>query len=698
MANNLLEKARELVKRMTLDEKVSQMVHKSPAIERLGIPAYNWWNEALHGVARAGTATVFPQSIALAASFSTNLIYRIACAIATEGRAKYNAQSKEGDRDIYKGLTFWSPNINIFRDPRWGRGHETYGEDPFLTGALGVAFIKGLQGEDRDSLKVAACAKHFAVHSGPEGQRHRFNAETNEYDLWNTYLSAFDDAVHEANVEAVMGAYNRTLGEPCCGSKFLLKQILREKWRFDGHVVSDCWAIKDFHENHRVTSSPLESVALAVKNGCDLNCGIMFALAGDAVKNGLLQETEIDDAVTRLIHTRMRLGLLGAPENKEWASIPYSKVDCPEHAALNLEAAEETVVLLKNKGVLPLDSTAVKTLGIIGPNADNRLALIANYFGTASRYVTPLDGIKQFAEESGIRVLYSEGCHLYKDKVSGLSEADDRLSEARIVAKNSDAVVLCLGLDATIEGEESDAYAATDASGDKTSIELIGRQAALLKTVLEAAGNKPVIVVLVSGSALAVVEADDKAAAVVQLFYPGALGGLALAKVLFGRTSPSGKLPVTFYRKTEDLPDFTDYNMKNRSYRYFKGDVLYPFGFGLGYSKFEISNLNADLKSCTVQVKNTGTMKAREVVQIYTSLESQKEIFSLCGIGEVFLAPGEQTDLTIKLGKTAFSRYDQNGDLRLIPGSHVLYAGFTQPDSKSIALYGQEPLKAAIKI
>jgi beta-glucosidase len=698
MENNLQEKAQELVRQMTLEEKVSQMVHKSPAIERLGIPAYNWWNEALHGVARAGTATVFPQSIALAASFSTDLIYRVACAISTEGRAKYNAQSKEGDRDIYKGLTFWSPNINIFRDPRWGRGHETYGEDPFLTAALGVAFIKGLQGDDRDSLKVAACAKHFAVHSGPEGQRHSFNAETNEYDLWNTYLSAFDDAVHEGNVEAVMGAYNRTLGEPCCGSELLLKKILREKWHFDGHVVSDCWAIKDFHENHRVTASPLESVALAVKNGCDVNCGIMFALAWEAVKNGLLTETQIDEAVTRLVLARMRLGLLGAPENKAWVNIPYSKVDCPEHAALNLEAAEQTIVLLKNNGALPLDSKKIKTLGIIGPNADNRLALIANYFGAASRYITPLDGIKQFAEDAGIRVFYSEGCHLYKDKVSNLSEADDRLSEARIAVKNSDAVVLCLGLDATIEGEESDAYAGPDASGDKTGIELIGRQSALLETVIEAAGNKPVIVVLVSGSALAVVEADNKAAAVVQLFYPGSLGGQALAEVLFGEVSPSGKLPVTFYRKTEDLPAFTDYNMKNRTYRYFEGEALYPFGFGLGYSKFEISNLSADSKSCTVRVKNSGGRKAREVVQVYTSLERQKERYSLCGFGEVFLEAGAQTDLTIQLGKTAFSRYDKNGDLKTIQGSHVLYAGFTQPDPKSISLYGQEPLKTVIKL
>ncbi|GHV31159.1 glycosyl hydrolase [Spirochaetia bacterium] len=698
MSSTFYEKAKDLVSKMTLQEKVSQMLHKSPGIERLGIPAYNWWNEALHGVARAGTATVFPQSIALAASFSPGLIHRVADTISTEGRAKYHAQSSEGDRDIYKGLTFWSPNINIFRDPRWGRGHETYGEDPFLTGLLGVAFIKGLQGADRESLKTAACAKHFAVHSGPEGQRHRFNAVIGEYDLWNTYLSAFDDAVHEGEVEAVMGAYNRTLGEPCCGSKLLLTEILRTKWHFDGHVVSDCWAIKDFHEHHMVTQSPIESVTLAVKNGCDINCGVLFAFAQDAVEQGLLTEAQIDTAVTRLIVTRMRLGLLGVPENKAWTSIPYSKVDCPEHAALNLEAAEKTIVLLKNAGVLPLNRKTIKTIGVIGPNADNRLALEANYSGTASRYVTPLEGIKAAAEEAGLRVLYSEGCHLYKDKVSNLSEADDRFSEARIVAKNSDAIVVCLGLDPSVEGEESDAYAGADASGDKQGVELIGRQNELLKTVLEAAAGKPVVVVLLSGSALAAVEADEKAGAVIQAFYPGSLGGIALAKVLFGQVSPSGKLPVTFYRATSDLSAFTDYNMENRTYRYFKGETLYPFGFGLTYSTFTISGLEADAQSCTVKVKNAGSVKAREVVQVYTRLEGQKELFSLCGTGEVFLAPGEETKLAIKLGKTAFARYDKKGDLQKIKGTHRLYAGFTQPDSRSAVLYGQKPLEKEITV
>jgi beta-glucosidase len=394
----------------------------------------------------------------------------------------------------------------------------------------------------------------------------------------------------------------------------------------------------------------------------------------------------------------MRLGLLGAPENKAWTSIPYSKVDCPEHAALNLEAAEKSIVLLKNSGVLPLNKKTIKTIGVIGPNADNRLALEANYSGTASRYSTPLEGIKAAAEEAGVRVLFSEGCHLYKDRVSNLSEPDDRFSEARIVAKNSDVIIVCLGLDPSLEGEESDAYAGPDASGDKLGVELIGRQNELLANVFEAAAGKPVIVVLLSGSALAAVEADKKAGAVIQAFYPGSLGGVALAKVLFGQVSPSGKLPVTFYRATSDLPAFTDYNMEGRTYRYFKGEPLYPFGFGLTYSTFTISGLEADTLSCTVKVKNTGAVKAREVVQVYTRLEGQKEIFSLCGIGEVFLAPGEETRLKIKLGKTAFARYDKNGDLQKIPGTHRVYAGFTQPVSRSAALYGQKPLETEIRI
>ncbi len=690
-------KAAELVSKMTLEEKVSQMLHGAAAVPRLDIPSYNWWNEALHGVARAGTATMFPQAVGLAAAFDEELLFRVADAISTEGRAKYHAAQAEGDHDIYKGLTFWSPNINIFRDPRWGRGHETYGEDPYLTARLGLAFIRGLQGPDRDALKSAACAKHFAVHSGPETERHMFNAICDEYDLWNTYLPAFEAAVCEGDVEAVMGAYNRTLGEPCCGSKLLLVDILREKWGFDGHVTSDCWAIKDFHEFHCVTATPVESVALAIKNGCDLNCGNMYGYALAAVREGLLTEEDIDRSVTRLMTARMRMGMLGGPENKQYTSIPYAVVDCDAHRALNLDVTRKTLVLLKNDGALPLSFDTIKTVGVIGPNADSRRALEGNYFGTASEHITVLRGVRDLAAETGARVLYAEGCHLYKDKVDNLSQPDNRIAEAVTVARQSDAVILCLGLDADIEGEESDA-ANEFIGSDKKGLELPGRQHYLLEKVVEAAAGKPVILVLISGSALAVSWADKHVGGILQAFYPGALGGQAIAETIFGRFSPEGKLPVTFYRATEDLPDFRDYNMKNRTYRYFTGEALYPFGFGLSYGSFALSGLEATAQSCAVTVQNTGTIPAGQTVQVYVQSPGQREIRNLCGAGKVFLQPGESRTVTVPLWKHAFDRCDKNGDWQSIPGSHRLSVGFSQPDARSVALMGCAPLEAEITL
>ncbi|WP_099205506.1 glycoside hydrolase family 3 C-terminal domain-containing protein [Scatolibacter rhodanostii] len=691
------KEAAALVAEMTLEEKVSQMLHTSPAIDRLDIPSYNWWSEALHGVARAGVATMFPQAIGLAATFDEEILSEVAEVIATEGRAKFNAFQEEEDHDIYKGLTFWSPNINIFRDPRWGRGHETYGEDPYLTARLGVAYIKGLQQKNAEQLKTAACAKHFAVHSGPESERHEFNAVCDDYDLWNTYLPAFESAVKEAEVEAVMGAYNRTLGEPCCGSKLLLEDILRKKWGFKGHVVSDCWAIKDFHENHRVTNSPVESVALAISRGCDVNCGNMFVHAVDAVEKGLLTEEQIDQAVTRLLATRMRLGLLGAPENPAYSSIPFEEVDSPEHAQFNLKTAKRSLVLLKNDGTLPLNVHSIKTIGVIGPNADNRRALEGNYEGQPSHPVTPLMGIQNLAEKEGVRVLFAQGCHLYKDRMTELSMADDRMAEARAVARRSDAIVLFLGLDAGLEGEEGDA-GNEFGSGDKPNLKLPGRQEALLREVTEAADGKPVIVVLISGSALSVEYADENAGAVVQAFYPGACGGTALAELIFGRFSPEGKLPLTFYRNTDDLPDFRDYNMTGRTYRYFKGEALYPFGFGLGYSSFTLNNLQADKEKCTVTVKNTGKMSAGETVQVYVESPEQKETWNLCGIAKVRLSASESTEVTVNLNPNAFARYDAEGNVQTIAGKHILHVGFTQPDERSVSLTGQRPLQTEITV
>ncbi|MCL2030891.1 MAG: glycoside hydrolase family 3 C-terminal domain-containing protein [Oscillospiraceae bacterium] len=687
------QRARELVARMTLEEKVSQMLHGAAAIERLDVPAYNWWNEALHGVARAGTATMFPQAIALAAMFDPRFLEEIAGAISDEGRAKHHAHAAEGDRDIYKGLTFWSPNINIFRDPRWGRGHETYGEDPYLTARLGAAFIRGLQGPDREQLKSAACAKHFAVHSGPEDLRHEFDAVCDDYDLWNTYLPAFKAAV-DAGVEAVMGAYNRTNGEPCCGSQTLLVDILRGKWGFDGHVTSDCWAVKDFHEFHKVTDNAVESVALAIRMGCDLNCGNLYGYAVQAVRDGLLTEEEVTISCERLMVARMRLGMLGAPENPKYTSIPYDVVDCAAHRALNLDAARRSLVLLKNDGTLPLDASQLKSIAVIGPNADSRRALEGNYEGTASEYFTVLEGVRHTAE--GVRIRYAEGCHLHKTGVSNLALSDDRLAEAVIAAKSSDAVILCLGLDADIEGEEGDA-GNEFGSGDKKTLNLAGRQQHLLETVTAAAAGKPVILVLISGSALAVGWADRHVNGILQAFYPGALGGLAAAEAIFGKFSPEGRLPVTFYRDSGDVPAFTDYSMKGRTYRYFEGEALYPFGFGLGYTRTELSGLRATRQSVSLTVRNIGELPGRETVQVYVSSPGQKEIRSLCGIGKVYLQPGESREVTVPLNPDAFSRRDSEGDLYPVAGPHTLYAGLSQPDKRSVALCGVEPLQAVIE-
>ncbi|MDR2510695.1 MAG: glycoside hydrolase family 3 C-terminal domain-containing protein, partial [Spirochaetaceae bacterium] len=582
----------------------------------------------------------------------------------------------------------------IFRDPRWGRGHETYGEDPYLTTRLGLAYIRGLQGEG-EHLKSAACAKHFAVHSGPENERHSFNAVVDKYDLWNTYLAAFEAAVKEGKVEAVMGAYNRTNGEPCCGSKFLLTDVLRKKWKFDGHVVSDCWAIKDFHEHHRVTNSPVESVVMAIKAGCDLNCGVLFPLAYDAVQHGVLEEALIDQAVTRLIVTRLRLGILG-DEDKTWAALDYEAVDCAAHRALNLEAARRGVIMLKNDGSLPLNAAKLSSVAVIGPNADNRRSLDGNYQGTPAERVTVLEGVREIAEKAGCRVYYSEGCPIQGDRCQSLAQADDRFAEARAIAKIADAVIVVLGLDGSIEGEEGDAFSESQA-GDKPGIELPGRQEALLKEVRAAAGHgKPVVLVTISGSCIVSAWAEELVSGIFQAFYGGAYGGRAAAEAVFGKLNPSGKLPLTFYRDTSALPAFTDYSMEGRTYRYFKGPVLYPFGFGLSYSRFELSDLTATRRAVSVKVKNAGPYDGREVVQVYVETPGTKEIRSLCGMGTVFLKAGKERALRIALNKNAFGRYNENGTMMTIKGTHRLAVGFHQGDAESVRRAGTTPLYAEL--
>lgn len=617
------QRAKELVAQMTLEEKASQMRYDSPAIERLGIPAYNWWNECLHGVARSGAATVFPQAIGMAASFNTELMHKVATAISDEARAKYNEYKKFGYTEIYQGLTYWSPNINIFRDPRWGRGHETYGEDPYLTAQMGVAFIKGLQGEGK-YRKLDATIKHLAVHSGPEKLRHEFDVDVSEKDLYETYLYAFKYCIDHADPSAVMGAYNRLYGEPCCGSKKLLGDILYGEFGFKGYVVSDCSAVEDFHMNHKVTRNIAESCALAINNGCQLNCGRAYTAVLQAVEMGLITEEKITESVEKLMETRIRLGMFD--DDCEYDNIPYDVVECEAHTNLNREMAHESIVLLKNNGILPLDSKKIKTVAVIGPNADSKTLLLGNYFGTPSRYSTLLRGIQDGFDG---KVIYARGCHLFKPMGGRAKELP--LNEALIAAKKADVVILCMGLDSSMEGEQGDGYN-NDYSGDKPDIELPDSQKFLIEKIAEL--KKPTVFVNSSGSCINLSYADENFDAVLQCFYPGAEGGNALADILFGRVSPSGRLPVSFYKTLDDYPDFEDYSMENRTYKFYKGTPLYDFGYGLTYSKITENWIDEN----TVELENAGNFDTAYSVLKYEYIPHK----SLCGFKKVFIKKGEK--------------------------------------------------------
>ncbi len=688
-----IQKATALVAQMSVTEKASQLRYDAPAIPRLGIPAYNWWNEGLHGVARAGTATVFPQAIGLAASFDPDLLRSVGDVVSTEARAKYNAASAYDDRDIYKGLTLWSPNINIFRDPRWGRGHETYGEDPTLTSHLGVAFIRGMQG-DGEYLKVAACAKHFAVHSGPEALRHGFDARASKKDLEETYLPAFRACVQEADVEAVMGAYNRVNGEPACAQRSLMVDTLRGKWKFAGHYVSDCWAIRDFHENHKVCETPEEAAALALKTGCDLNCGCTYQHLMSAYEQGLITEEDLDTACIRLFTTRYLLGMF---DETPYDSLDLTSVECREHLAVSEKAASESLVLLKNNGVLPLDIKKLKTVAVIGPNADSRLSLIGNYHGTSSRYITVLNGIQDYCGQD-VRVLYSEGCHLFRDCVESLSQEGcvDRLAEAQAVSDLADAIIVVLGLDETLEGEEGDTGNA-DASGDKLDLYLPESQRTLLDTVIDRfRGKKPIIVINMTGSCVDLTQADEGADAILQAWYPGARGGLVIAKTLFGEISPSGKLPVTFYDSSYDLPEMTDYSMKRRTYRYLDGEVLYPFGFGLTYGNCSVRAVEGAERDASstdhilkIRVANDSDRATENVLQVYVKAQDCPDAPPHPVLG-AFLrirlnAHAEET-VSLPLSQQAFETVDENGKRSVSATRFTLYAGFSQPDKRSAVL------------
>ncbi|HEY8413562.1 MAG TPA: glycoside hydrolase family 3 C-terminal domain-containing protein [Pyrinomonadaceae bacterium] len=820
------QRVNDLVSRMTLEEKASQMMNASAAIERLGIPQYDYWNEALHGVARSGYATVFPQAIGLAATWDTKLMHQVADVISTEARAKHHEYARNNQRGRYQGLTFWSPNINIFRDPRWGRGQETYGEDPYLTGQMGVQFVEGLQGNDSRYFKVIATPKHYAVHSGPEPERHSFDAKAYERDLRETYLPAFRATVVEGKAYSVMCAYNRTNEEPCCANKRLLTDILRDEWGFAGYVVSDCGAIEDIWQGHHFAKTEAEASALAVRAGTDLTCGREYSSLIQAVKNGLITEAEIDTALKRLLTARFRLGMFDPPELVAYARIPFSENDTPEHRKVALQAARESIVLLKNANqTLPLKKN-LQSIAVIGPNADAPDVMWANYYGRPSRLVTPLAGIRSAVSpqtkvlhalgstlagepvvpvpasalsvngsEPGVKAEYfnnqelrrpastvrvdpridfnwgrykptaelsennfsvrwtgkmkpaesgryrlgftaDDGARLYidgqllveawasnpnktvtkeitleaghsydlrmeyfqntREAVAKLVWSYPRMPERLVdeavsAAKQSDASVLVLGISAGLEGEEMTVNVEGFRGGDRTDISLPKPQEALLKAVV--ATGKPVVVVLLSGSALAVNWANDNAPAILEAWYPGGEGGDAIADVLFGDYNPAGRLPVTFYKSVDQLPPFTDYSMQNRTYRYFKGDPLYPFGYGLSYTKFNYGKLKLAKQAVnageplqvSVDVTNVGEREGDEVVQLYltdVAASVPVPIRTLIGFERISLQRGEKRTVTFTITPRQMSLINDGGKRVIEPGAFLVSAGPGKPSSQ----------------
>ena len=696
------ERIADLLGRLTLEEKCSLLRYDAPEVERLGIPAYNWWNEALHGVGRAGRATVFPQAIGMAATFNPELVETIAAAIGDEARAKHHAAVAAGSRQQYQGLTFWTPNINIFRDPRWGRGQETWGEDPWFTGEMGAAFVRGLQGTDGDYLKTAACAKHFAVHSGPEKDRHTFDAHPPQKDFEETYLPAFKRLVDEG-VESVMGAYNRVYGEPCCGSEFMMKTILRERWGFAGHVVSDCWAIRDFHLHHKVTGTVEESAALALKNGCDLNCGSVYCDALlDAVNLGHCSEKEVDAALSRLLRTQFKLGLFDPEERVPFSTIPLSVVNGEAHRKLALEAAIESIVLLKNReAALPVRESD-RYMVVVGPHAASVEALMGNYFGLGSRMTTLLEGIAAEAPPH-LRIDYRKGCQA--DRFNA-NDMDWSTSEA----KGANIIIAAMGIDANIEGEEGDAIQ-SEHRGDRIDCGLPESQLSYLRALVESLQRRErkarLVVLLFGGSHLSIPEIHESADAVLQVWYPGEAGGTAISQVLFGKASPGGRMPITVPRSVEDLPDYEDYGMTGRTYRFMEEEkMLYPFGFGLSYTRFAYDDLRVKAPdssaggengSAAIRVQNAGSIAGHEVVQVYIEREDRDPAdprLTFVGRKKVFLQPGETTEVVIPLPGEAFFRYTEEGSRLPAPGIYRVFVGGSLPGKRSREL-GAAPVSGA---
>lgn len=690
-------RVKDLVSRLTLKEKVDQMMYTAPAIPRLNIPAYNWWNEALHGVARSGPATVFPQAIGLAATFDDKLALRESSAISDEARAMFNAFIKNNNRAQYAGLTFWTPNINIFRDPRWGRGQETYGEDPYLTSQMGVAFVKGLQGDNPKYLKAAACAKHFAVHSGPEKLRHEFDVNVSKKDLWETYLPAFHSLVN-AGVAGVMCAYNSVDGQPCCANTYLLQDVLRNQWNFKGYITSDCWALVDIYQGHKYVPTATEAAAVALKRGVDLNCGSTFPSLVDAVKQGLVTEKEIDSSLSVLLKIRFRLGLFDPPNTNPFNRIPDSVVNSVSHRNLARKVAEESIVLLKNDGVLPLKTNLDKYY-VTGPNAAVIEPLIGNYYGVNKNMVTVLEGITGHVKP-GSQVTYRQGTLLSRENVN---KADWASGDA----KTADVTIYVMGISDLIEGEEGESIASAS-SGDRLDYNLPSNQIDYLKK-LKAGNKKPVIAVVTGGSPMNLSEVQKIADAVLLVWYPGEEGGNAVADVIFGKVSPSGKLPLTFPKSFDDLPPFTDYSMKGRTYRYMKAEPMFPFGFGLSYTTFTYSNLK--LSKATVEksqsleaeltVSNTGKVASDEVVQLYlTHLPGGENVpvYSLKGFKRIHLAAGASQKVKFEITPDMMKEVNEDGESVLNNGEIKVSIGGSLPSQRSQELGATKPVEASFYV
>lgn len=693
------DRVKDLIERMTLEEKVGLMNHPAHGIPRLNIPAYNYWNEALHGVARNGRATVFPQAIAMAATWDKELIFKVATAISDEGRAKYHETlRRNGYSAQYQGLTFWSPNVNIFRDPRWGRGQETWGEDPFLTGEMAAEFVKGLQGDDPKYLKTAACAKHYAVHSGPEKDRHFFNAVVTKRELYDTYLPAFKKLVTEAKIESVMGAYNRTLGEPCCASKLLIEDILRTEWEFRGHYVSDCGALADIHLHHMVTRDAAESAALALQRGCDLGCDHIYSEIPEAIERGLITEADVDRSLERTLMTRFKLGMFDPPQDVPFASISMDVVACEEHRQLAYRTATEAVVLLKNKdNILPIRPTT-KKIFVTGPTAASMEVLLGNYYGFNDRMITLLEGIAGRVPE-GIGMEYTSGAMLKHAR-------EIKNTWAPGMAQSADVAIVCAGNSSFLEGEEGESLLSPQ-NGDRDSISLPQSQVNYIRE-LAITGTR-IVLVLTGGSPIALGEVEDMVDAIMFVWYPGMEGGRAVADVLFGDVSPAGKLPVTFPKSLDQVPAFDDYSMNGRTYRYMTEEPLYPFGFGLSYSKFDYSELQLDAPvlslgdslHVSVTLTNCGGSDAAEVVQCYLSdlhASSVVPLHRLIAFERVMLKAGENKALKFIITPQMMSFYDDDGRLTIELGQFRLEVGGCSPGNRGQDLGAPTPASTVFEI